>query len=106
MHPALWGSQLGNSWRTTNDINDSWERYCNPHYQTKLLKVGVCSSIMIWIGSYFLVAVWCQGLIKTKCMHSMQGPEVGMVSAFSVISNSVKYYEYFFYFGIIRLLGS
>lgn len=25
MHPALWGSQLGNSWRTTNDINDSWE---------------------------------------------------------------------------------
>lgn len=27
MHPALWGFQVGNSWRTTNDINDSWERY-------------------------------------------------------------------------------
>lgn len=25
MHPALWGSNYGNSWRTTNDINDSWE---------------------------------------------------------------------------------
>ncbi|XP_072962854.1 alpha-galactosidase 1-like [Typha angustifolia] len=25
MHPALWGAKLGNSWRTTNDINDSWE---------------------------------------------------------------------------------
>ncbi|ONK56611.1 uncharacterized protein A4U43_C10F10710 [Asparagus officinalis] len=25
MHPALWGSNVGNSWRTTNDINDSWE---------------------------------------------------------------------------------
>lgn len=25
MHPALWGAQVGNSWRTTNDINDSWE---------------------------------------------------------------------------------
>ncbi|KAG2334425.1 hypothetical protein Bca52824_005605 [Brassica carinata] len=24
MHPALWGSPLGNSWRTTSDINDSW----------------------------------------------------------------------------------
>ncbi|CAH2073537.1 unnamed protein product [Thlaspi arvense] len=24
MHPALWGSPVGNSWRTTNDINDSW----------------------------------------------------------------------------------
>ncbi|CAF2118968.1 unnamed protein product [Brassica napus] len=24
MHPALWGSPLGNSWRTTCDINDSW----------------------------------------------------------------------------------
>ncbi|KAF2576976.1 hypothetical protein F2Q68_00000240 [Brassica cretica] len=24
MHPALWGSPLGNSWRTTIDINDSW----------------------------------------------------------------------------------
>ncbi|XP_009125728.1 alpha-galactosidase 1 [Brassica rapa] len=24
MHPALWGAPLGNSWRTTNDINDSW----------------------------------------------------------------------------------
>uniref|UniRef100_A0A1D1XFL4 Alpha-galactosidase n=1 Tax=Anthurium amnicola TaxID=1678845 RepID=A0A1D1XFL4_9ARAE len=25
MHPALWGFKVGNSWRTTNDINDSWE---------------------------------------------------------------------------------
>ncbi|KAK7287088.1 hypothetical protein RIF29_00121 [Crotalaria pallida] len=25
LHPALWGAKLGNSWRTTGDINDSWE---------------------------------------------------------------------------------
>lgn len=25
MHPALWGYQVGNSWRTTNDIQDNWE---------------------------------------------------------------------------------
>ncbi|XP_057739084.1 alpha-galactosidase 1-like [Arachis stenosperma] len=25
MHPALWGARVGNSWRTTNDINDSWD---------------------------------------------------------------------------------
>ncbi|XP_004492578.1 alpha-galactosidase 1 [Cicer arietinum] len=25
MHPAMWGAKVGNSWRTTNDINDSWE---------------------------------------------------------------------------------
>ncbi|RDX77730.1 Alpha-galactosidase 1, partial [Mucuna pruriens] len=25
MHPALWGEKVGNSWRTTGDINDSWE---------------------------------------------------------------------------------
>ncbi|KAI9126503.1 hypothetical protein K1719_002099 [Acacia pycnantha] len=25
LHPALWGAKLGNSWRTTNDINDSWD---------------------------------------------------------------------------------
>ncbi|XP_010452823.1 PREDICTED: alpha-galactosidase 1 [Camelina sativa] len=24
MHPALWGSPVGNSWRTTNDIKDTW----------------------------------------------------------------------------------
>ncbi|KAK9691475.1 hypothetical protein RND81_09G199100 [Saponaria officinalis] len=24
MHPALWGYQVGNSWRTTNDIGDNW----------------------------------------------------------------------------------
>lgn len=24
MHPALWGYQVGNSWRTTNDISDNW----------------------------------------------------------------------------------
>ncbi|CAI9275332.1 unnamed protein product [Lactuca saligna] len=24
MHPALWGSKIGNSWRTTNDITDTW----------------------------------------------------------------------------------
>ncbi|XP_010546253.1 PREDICTED: alpha-galactosidase 1 isoform X1 [Tarenaya hassleriana] len=24
MHPALWGFQVGNSWRTTNDISDNW----------------------------------------------------------------------------------
>ncbi|KAH7689996.1 Glycoside hydrolase family 27 protein [Dioscorea alata] len=24
MHPALWGANLGNSWRTTNDITDTW----------------------------------------------------------------------------------
>ncbi|XP_048495078.1 alpha-galactosidase 1 isoform X2 [Beta vulgaris subsp. vulgaris] len=25
MHPALWGYQVGNSWRTTDDISDNWE---------------------------------------------------------------------------------
>ncbi|CAL9109102.1 unnamed protein product [Musa textilis] len=25
MHPDLWADKLGNSWRTTMDINDSWE---------------------------------------------------------------------------------
>lgn len=25
MHPALWGSLIGNSWRTTQDIQDTWE---------------------------------------------------------------------------------
>lgn len=25
MHPALWGAKIGNSWRTTNDITDTWE---------------------------------------------------------------------------------
>ncbi|XP_054792802.1 alpha-galactosidase 1-like isoform X1 [Prosopis cineraria] len=25
LHPALWGAKVGNSWRTTNDINDSWD---------------------------------------------------------------------------------
>lgn len=25
IHPALWGAQVGNSWRTTNDISDTWE---------------------------------------------------------------------------------
>lgn len=25
MHPALWGFKVGNSWRTTNDIADSWD---------------------------------------------------------------------------------
>ncbi|KAL4569996.1 hypothetical protein LXL04_025645 [Taraxacum kok-saghyz] len=24
MHPALWASKVGNSWRTTNDIKDTW----------------------------------------------------------------------------------
>jgi len=27
MHPAKWGAKVGNSWRTTGDISDSWERY-------------------------------------------------------------------------------
>ncbi|KAG5530784.1 hypothetical protein RHGRI_025680 [Rhododendron griersonianum] len=25
LHPALWGAKVGNSWRTTNDIADTWE---------------------------------------------------------------------------------
>ncbi|KAK7340067.1 hypothetical protein VNO77_20759 [Canavalia gladiata] len=25
MHPALWGAEVGNSWRTTDDIGDNWE---------------------------------------------------------------------------------
>ncbi|KAI3453235.1 hypothetical protein Pfo_009898 [Paulownia fortunei] len=25
MHPATWGFNVGNSWRTTNDISDTWE---------------------------------------------------------------------------------
>ncbi|CAH9056936.1 unnamed protein product [Cuscuta epithymum] len=25
MHPALWGYKVGNSWRTTNDITDTWD---------------------------------------------------------------------------------
>eukprot|EP00262_Sarcandra_glabra_P007140 TRINITY_DN19741_c0_g3_i1.p1 TRINITY_DN19741_c0_g3~~TRINITY_DN19741_c0_g3_i1.p1 ORF type:complete len:262 (+),score=37.13 TRINITY_DN19741_c0_g3_i1:164-949(+) len=24
LHPALWGDKVGNSWRTTNDISDTW----------------------------------------------------------------------------------
>ncbi|XP_040384052.1 alpha-galactosidase-like isoform X4 [Oryza brachyantha] len=27
MHPAKWGAAYGNSWRTTNDIADTWERW-------------------------------------------------------------------------------
>ncbi|KAL8495807.1 hypothetical protein ACS0TY_019783 [Phlomoides rotata] len=26
MHLVLWGYTVGNSWRTTNDISDTWER--------------------------------------------------------------------------------
>ncbi|KDP40460.1 hypothetical protein JCGZ_24459 [Jatropha curcas] len=26
MRPALWGADVGNSWRTTDDISDSWEK--------------------------------------------------------------------------------
>ncbi|XP_010031355.2 alpha-galactosidase 1 [Eucalyptus grandis] len=25
LHPALWGAKIGNSWRTTNDISDTWD---------------------------------------------------------------------------------
>ncbi|KAJ8525857.1 hypothetical protein K7X08_006829 [Anisodus acutangulus] len=25
LHPALWGAKVGNSWRTTSDISDTWE---------------------------------------------------------------------------------
>ncbi|CAK7323801.1 unnamed protein product [Dovyalis caffra] len=25
MHPATWGAKVGNSWRTTNDISDTWD---------------------------------------------------------------------------------
>ncbi|TQD99858.1 hypothetical protein C1H46_014596 [Malus baccata] len=25
LHPAQWGAKVGNSWRTTNDISDTWE---------------------------------------------------------------------------------
>ncbi|KAI3907858.1 hypothetical protein MKW92_049396 [Papaver armeniacum] len=25
MHPALWGAKVGNSWRTTGDITDTWD---------------------------------------------------------------------------------
>lgn len=25
--PALWAGKVGNSWRTTRDINDSWARF-------------------------------------------------------------------------------
>ncbi|XWS68406.1 hypothetical protein CRYUN_Cryun04dG0087400 [Craigia yunnanensis] len=25
MHPAKWGAHVGNSWRTTNDISDTWD---------------------------------------------------------------------------------
>lgn len=25
LHPALWGYNVGNSWRTTNDISDNWD---------------------------------------------------------------------------------
>lgn len=25
MHPALWGAKVGNSWRTTGDISDTWD---------------------------------------------------------------------------------
>ncbi|KAL8520726.1 hypothetical protein ACS0TY_011322 [Phlomoides rotata] len=25
LHPALWGFNVGNSWRTTNDISDNWD---------------------------------------------------------------------------------
>lgn len=36
MHPALWGAKVGNSWRTTNDISDTWNRYS--HLQIKNVK--------------------------------------------------------------------
>lgn len=29
--PALWAGKVGNSWRTTDDINDSWARSGSRH---------------------------------------------------------------------------
>jgi hypothetical protein len=37
MHPALWGFKVGNSWRTTNDITDTWERLINFMFLFKFL---------------------------------------------------------------------
>ncbi|CAL9038249.1 unnamed protein product [Musa banksii] len=36
MHSALWVDNLGNSWRTTFDINNSWESMVSKAYQNKV----------------------------------------------------------------------
>jgi hypothetical protein len=30
--PATWAGGMGNSWRTTEDISDSWGRCCSFHF--------------------------------------------------------------------------
>ncbi|KAJ8437284.1 hypothetical protein Cgig2_010109 [Carnegiea gigantea] len=41
--PATWAGEVGNSWRTTDDINDSWAREGKYIYQ-ELMVVSRCSS--------------------------------------------------------------
>ena len=48
MHPAKWGAAYGNSWRTTNDIADTWDR--SQHLSLTLpafLRCGVAAVVPV-----------------------------------------------------------
>lgn len=57
MHPAKWGAAYGNSWRTTNDIADTWERwtavfnYLNDMQETRGSVFRV-QSFHMWLCSF------------------------------------------------------
>ncbi|XP_052197407.1 alpha-galactosidase 1-like [Diospyros lotus] len=36
MHPALWGYQVGNSWRTTSDIQDTWDSMMSKAFENEV----------------------------------------------------------------------
>ncbi|EMS66521.1 Alpha-galactosidase [Triticum urartu] len=50
MHPARWGAAYGNSWRTTNDIEDTWNRLIS-------WPVSPCCNSVIQIVQRRMV--WC-----------------------------------------------
>lgn len=77
MHPALWGSRVGNSWRTTDDITRNWDRY------NSLLLSSICILKVLFeflMSSWFCFPkVWCPEQTRMKFMQNMRGLVVGMV---------------------------
>jgi hypothetical protein len=77
--PALWAGKVGNSWRTTDDIEDTWKRWYMLFPETKVYTKSA-DVLWNWLVCFMFKQAWPTLLIRITSGHHMLDQVDGMVT--------------------------
>lgn len=108
--PATWAKSIGNSWRTTGDISDNWDRWTNkaphyarldrvdPHFASRNLGHRLAdASSMFWKTSVarhgHVLVVWHQPVTNQKIIKLIKQAVILILLCLVYYINPISYFS-------------